>query len=109
MADRQPSRREWASPVHASMTKKRHKFGVDGRLLLVPIVFPCLLAVPFGHNFLQQVAFAALAAVTWLGAKALWELNPYLLDDFMAEARMPQSMSDDASSGASPQARGSAR
>jgi hypothetical protein len=98
MAERYAPRREWSSPVHAPMTKKRHKFGVDGRILLVPIIFPCLFAVPFGHDFAHQVEFAALAGVLWLIAKALWEWNPYFLDDFMAEFRMPQTLADDASS-----------
>jgi hypothetical protein len=87
--------RPWASPVHASMTKKRHKFGIDGRILLVPIIFPCIIAIPFGQDFAHQLAFAALAAVLWLGAKVLWEVNPYCIDDFMAEVRFPAILTDD--------------
>jgi hypothetical protein len=87
--------RPWASPVHASMTKKRHKFGIDGRILLVPIIFPCVIAIPVGRDFVHQLAFAALAGVLWLGAKVLWEINPYFIDDFMAEVRFPAILTDE--------------
>jgi hypothetical protein len=97
--------RPWASPVHASMTKKRHKFGIDGRLLLVPIIFPCVIAIPFGGTFVHQLAFTALAAVLWLAAKVLWEFNPYCIDDFMAEVRFPAMLTDERF----PRARGRSR
>lgn len=78
------------------MTKKRHKFGIDGRILLVPIIFPCIVAVPFGRDIVHQLEFAGLAAGLWLIAKVLWEMNPYFIDDFMAETRMPKALSDNA-------------
>ncbi len=91
--------RRWASPVHSAITRPRHKFGVDGRLLLCPIVFPCLLAILFGRDFIHQVAFAALTTILWLGAKVLWEINPYFLDDVISEARSPRVLSEDLSPG----------
>jgi hypothetical protein len=87
------------------MTKKRHKFGIDGRILLVPIIFPCVIAIPFGRDFVHQLAFAALAALLWLGAKVLWEINPYFIDDFMAEVRFPAMLTDERS----PRPRGRSR
>jgi len=87
--------RPWASAVHAAVTKPRHKFGVDGRLLLVPIIFPCALAVPFGRDFAHQALFALVAALLWLAAKIAWEFNPYLLDDLAAEMRHPRVLTDD--------------
>jgi len=84
-----------ASPVHAAMMQKRHKFGVDGRILLVPIIFPCVVAIPFAHTFLHQVMCAGIAALVWFLAKIAWGYNPYLLDDFMAECSSPRALSDD--------------
>lgn len=86
--------RAMASPVHASMLKKRHQFGVDGRLLLFPIIFPCLISIPFVRDFGHQLEFAAIAALLWVGAKALWEMNPYAIDDFFAEVRLPKVLSE---------------
>jgi len=108
MAERH-STRPWASPVHASMTKKRHKFGIDGRILLVPVIVPCVIAIPFGHDFAHQLGYAAVAAVLWFAAKVLWEINPYALDDFMAETRLPHALSDDAQLRSSQRSRGKSR
>jgi hypothetical protein len=87
--------RAWASPVHASMLKKRHQFGIDGRLLLFPIGFPCLIMIPFAGGFGRQVLLVALAAILWMGAKVLWEFNPYALDDLLAEIKFPAFLSGD--------------
>jgi hypothetical protein len=86
--------RVMASPVHASMMKKRHKFGIDGRLLLVPIIFPCIITIPFVTGFQHQLVLAALAAVLWTLAKVLWELNPYAIEDFFAEVKFPKMLSE---------------
>jgi hypothetical protein len=62
-------------------------------------------SVPFGRDFVHQLAFAALAALLWLGAKVLWEINPYFIDDFMAEVRFPAMLTDERS----PRPRGRSR
>jgi hypothetical protein len=87
--------RVWASPVHASMLKKRHQFGIDGRLLLFPIICPCIVVIPFCGSFVHQVLLVALAATLWMGAKVLWEFNPYALDDLLAEIKFPAFLSGD--------------
>jgi hypothetical protein len=83
------NRRAWASPVYASMLKKRHKFGIDGRILLCPIILPTILAIPFAHGFWNQLSFAGVAVLIWMIAKALWQFNPYFIDDLMAEFKSP--------------------
>ena len=98
MSEQYSNGRPWASTVHAAVTKPRHKFGVDGRLLLVPIIFPCAIAVPFGGSFVKQLGFAIVAVVFWFAAKVAWEFNPYLLDDLAAEMRHPRVLTDDVKS-----------
>jgi len=88
------SSRLWATPVHGAITKPRHKFGIDGRLLFCPVVVPTLLAIPFAHPFMQQLVLAGIGFVLWAIAKVLWEVNPYLLDDVAAELRAPRYLSD---------------
>lgn len=85
--------RAMASPVYASMLKKRHQFGIDGRLLLFPILFPLGIAIPFSHDFGHQLTFAVLTTVGWGIAKVLWSVNPYMIDDFMAEIKYPAFLS----------------
>ena len=93
MSDEATSR-VWATPVHGAITKPRHKFGIDGRLLFCPVVVPTLLAIPFAHPFMQQIVLAGIGFVLWACAKVMWELNPYLLDDVAAELRAPRYLSD---------------
>lgn len=93
MAEQRASR-PWSSPVNTAMMRKRHKFGIDGRILLVPVIFPCTIAIPFAREVTHQIACAALAALVWCAAKIAWQYNPYLLDDLMAELRSPKLLTD---------------
>ena len=88
------SSRRWATPVHGAITKPRHKFGIDGRLLFCPIIVPTLVALPIAHPFTQQITLAILGFLLWTIAKVQWEMNPYLLDDVVAELRAPRILCD---------------
>ncbi|GAC1501712.1 MAG: hypothetical protein NVS1B2_26960 [Vulcanimicrobiaceae bacterium] len=94
MIDETASRR-WATPVHASITKRRHKFGVDGRLLFCPIAFPTIPAILFAYGHpLTQMVYAGIGFGFWALASIAWAINPYLLDDVAAEFASPTHLSD---------------
>ncbi|MGH7707200.1 MAG: hypothetical protein ACREM8_02805 [Vulcanimicrobiaceae bacterium] len=93
MSNARYSERPWSSPIPSATIKPRHKFGIDGRLLLVPILFPCAVATIFAHGMIQ-FAFIAGTLLLWLIAKAVWEWNPWIIDDFQREIALPHAMTD---------------
>ena len=84
--------RPMASPIEGAVLRPRHILGVDRRLLVVPIFVPCAISIVVlsmrGHGG-WAVVMCGVTFVLWVAAKALWEWNPYFIDDFQVEASLP--------------------
>ena len=85
--------RPWASPIDSAIIKPRHKFGIDGRLLFMPIILPCGVAILFSHGW-WQFWNAVICVAFWLAARVLWEWDPWFIDDYQTECALPHSLTD---------------
>jgi hypothetical protein len=81
--------RPWLSSIENAVIRPRHKFGIDGRLLLCPILVPFALFGLCSRMPIQLYWYGA-AFVGWLVAQVLWEFSPWLIDDLLAERRLPK-------------------
>lgn len=90
---RKRAARPWASPIESAIIRPRHKFGIDGRLLVCPVIFPCAFAIVFAHGW-WQAGMAVVTFACWTAAKVLWEFDPWFIDDFQVELASPRSFTD---------------
>jgi hypothetical protein len=85
------SERPWSHAINKAAWKRRHKFGIDGRLL-IGVVCPLLLLGGFGFSLgrLVMIVFVLLAAAVWFAGKLQWEHDPWLIDKLLIEMRLPR-------------------
>ncbi len=83
--------RPWSHAINKAAWKRRHKFGIDGRLL-IGAVCPLLLLGGFGFSLgrLGMIVFVLLAAVAWFAGKLQWEHDPWLINKLLNEMRLPR-------------------
>ena len=79
--------RPWKTSIENSLIRPRHRLGGDRRFLLCPIIFPCGV---FGltSRFPIQFYWYGLAFAFWIISQILWQMNPWLVDDFLAARRL---------------------
>ncbi len=85
------SERPWSHAINKAAWKRRHKFGIDGRLL-IGVVCPLLLLGGFGFSLgrLVMIVFVLLAAAVWFAGKLQWEHDSWLIDKLLIEMRLPR-------------------
>ena len=81
--------RPWVSTVENSIIRPRHQFGTDGRLLLFPIAIPFCLFGLFSRMPVQLYWYGG-AFVCFLIARTIYQFWPWLIDDALAEWRVPK-------------------
>jgi hypothetical protein len=81
--------RPWSTKVENSLLRPRGKFGMDGRLLLCPVFFPCCAFGLISHG-LPQIYWYGGAFAFWVAAQFLWQIAPWFIDDLLAELRVPK-------------------
>lgn len=85
--------RAWSSPIESATARPRHRFGIDPRLLVFPIILPCGVALLFSHGW-WQVAMAFVTLLAYTAAKVQWEMNPFFINDLQIELASPKTMAD---------------
>ena len=84
--------RPWAHAINKAAWTRRHKFGVDGRLLYV--ICPLLIFGGFGFSFgrVAMLLSVLAAGAVWFAGKLLWAYDPWFLDRMFLELRFPRWM-----------------